>query len=91
MSPTTEKISNLLSSNLQVHHLDIIDDSAKHQNHKKDSSGGHYTMILISNDFIELDLLTRHKKVYGILDTLMKTEIHALSMKLMTIEEFKNS
>jgi len=91
MSPTAEKISNLLSSNLQVHHLDIIDDSAKHQSHKKDSSGGHYTMILISNDFIELDLLTRHKKVYRILDTLMKTEIHALSMKLMTVEEFKKS
>tara|TARA_Y100001934_G_C12095903_1_gene651468 strand:- start:24 stop:299 length:276 start_codon:yes stop_codon:yes gene_type:complete len=91
MSPTTKKISNLLLSNLQVHHLDIIDDSAKHQNHKKDSSGGHYTMILISDDFINLNLLTRRKKVYGILDTLMKIEIHALSMRLMTIEEFENS
>ena len=90
MSSTTEKISNLLSNNLEVHHLDIIDDSTKHQNHKKDSSGGHYTMILISNNFIELDLLARHKKVYEILDKLMKTEIHALSMKLMTVDEFKN-
>ena len=86
-TPTTKKISNLLSSNLQIHHIDVIDDSAKHQNHKKDSSGGHYKMILISDNFINLDLLTRHKTVYKILDTLMKTEIHALSINAKTTKE----
>ena len=91
MSPTTEKISNLLSSNLNIHHLDIVDESGGHQNHKKDSPGGHYRILLISDDFIRLDLISRHKKIYGTLDDMMKTEIHAISMKLMTVDEFKSS
>ena len=88
MNPTTEKISNLLSSNLNVHRLDIIDESAGHQNHKKGGSGGHYKIILISDDFIGLDLISRHKKIYEILDAMLKTEIHAISMKLVTVSEF---
>ena len=91
MSPTTKKISNLLSNNLRIHSLDIIDESNRHQNHKKDSPGGHYKIILISNDFIDLDLISRHKKIYEILNTMMKTDIHAISMKLMTVGEFKSS
>ena len=91
MNPTTEKISNLLSNNLNVHHLDIIDESVGHQNHKKDSLGGHYKIILISNDFIGLDLISRHKRIYEILDAILKTEIHAISMKLITVSEFKSS
>ena len=91
MNPTTEKISNLLSNNLNVHHLDIIDESEGHKNHKKDSPGGHYKIILISDDFIGLDLISRHKRIYGILDSILKTEIHAISMKLITVSEFKSS
>ena len=88
---TEKNIFNLLSSNLKIHYLDIIDETNRHQNHKKDTPGGHYKIILISNDFIDLDLISRHKQIYEILNTMMKTDIHAISMKLMTVDEFKSS
>jgi acid stress-induced BolA-like protein IbaG/YrbA len=35
--------------------------------------------------------LARHQKVYAVLGERMKEEIHALSFKTLTPEEFKNT
>ena len=46
--------------------------------------------IIVSDDFQKISLLKRHKMVYKALGDLMKHEIHALSMKTLTIKEWKN-
>jgi len=36
-----------------------------------------------------MNLLNRHKLIYKILDKMMKIEIHALSMQLLTNQEYE--
>ena len=81
-----EKIESKLNAGLNIHSLKIIDDSHKHANHSQ-SSGGHFKVIIRSNDFKDKSLIERHRMVYAILDQMLKKEIHALSIDARTAEE----
>ena len=81
-----EKIESKLNAGLNIHSLEIIDDSHKHANHSQ-SSGGHFKVIIVSNDFKDKSLIERHRMVYAILDEMLKKEIHALSINARTAEE----
>ena len=48
-------------------------------------------MTLVSPDFESMSLIERHQLVYKALNEYMHGEIHALTMKTLTPEEFKNS
>jgi len=74
-----EIIKTKLSENLNIDSLDIIDESHKHANHAQ-SSGGHFRVRIVSEDFQDKSLLERHRMVYGILGDMLKNEIHALSI-----------
>ena len=82
------KIESALRSHLKIHHLEIIDDSAKHDGHKQNSGGGHYNAFIISNSFEGKSLIQRHRLVYDALGDMMTKEIHAFSMKTLTVSEF---
>lgn len=88
---TVDKIKNRLVEKLDIIKLEIIDDSAKHAGHQQNMSGGHYNVIIISDDFEGKSLLKRHRLVYSALGNLIKQEIHAFSMKTMTVGEYKNN
>ena len=89
MNSVVIKIEQLLNQKINIHHIDIIDDSHKHRNHKKDTQGGHYRLFLVSDYFENMNLIDRHKVIYNVLDSMIKTEIHALSMKLLTPSEYQ--
>ena len=72
-------IKTKLSENLNIDSLDIIDESHKHANHAQ-SSGGHFRVRIVSEDFQDKSLIERHRMVYGILGDMLKNEIHALSI-----------
>ena len=82
-----ERIKNLLESNLNIHSISIDDLSYKHKNHNNEG-GGHYKINLISDDFENISLLDRHKKIYIILKDMIKKEIHAVSLNLLTVKEY---
>ena len=85
---TSETIGHLLKQEIDVLKIQIIDESYKHANHQKDTKGGHFKLFVVSDAFIDMSLLDRHKLIYKILDKMMKVEIHALSMKLLTNLEY---
>ena len=91
MNSVIKKIKNLISKNLSISKIEIIDDSHKHRNHKKDTSGGHFRLLIVSDNFKEMPLIKRHQLIYNILDEMIKTEIHALSMKLLDVEEYNKN
>tara|TARA_Y100000590_G_C15456744_1_gene914879 strand:+ start:360 stop:638 length:279 start_codon:yes stop_codon:yes gene_type:complete len=82
-----DRIKNLLESNLNIHSISIDDLSNQHKNHNNDG-GGHYKINLISDDFENISLLDRHKKIYLILKDMIKKEIHAVSLNLSTVKEY---
>ena len=84
------KIEHILREHINIFKIDIIDESYKHRNHKKDTSGGHFRLLIVSDDFKEISLLSRHRLIYQALDKMIKTEIHALSIKALSIGEYNN-
>jgi BolA protein len=70
--------------------LEIIDESYKHIGHAgARSGGGHYKVTVVSNQFSGCSPLKRHRLVYQALGDLMRTEIHALSIRALTPEEWR--
>ena len=47
-----------------------------------------YSILVISNEFIEMSLINRHKTIYNIFQNEMTLEIHALQIKTFTFEEW---
>jgi len=61
--------------------IEIEDQGYLHVGHAGAKSGGHFKLIIISECFKNKSLIERHKIIYDTLGSLMKTEIHALSIK----------
>ena len=78
-----------LKNHLSLIHFEVKDFTGRHLNHKLNDGGFHLEAIIVSDDFNELSLIKRHKKVYEAMGELMKHEIHALSMKTLTSVEWE--
>ena len=81
-----KQIKSLLYDNININHLEIQDETYKHANHKQ-SNGGHFKIVIISNDFRDVSLINRHKMIYNALSTLIGKEIHAISISARTVDE----
>lgn len=82
-----EKIRQQLAS-LAPESLEIVDESSKHAGHEGAKSGGYYQMTIVSRQFHGKTNMARHRMVYAALSVMMHKEIHALSIKAYTPEEF---
>ena len=86
-----ELIKNKIKEEINISQIEIIDQSANHEDHPGNSGGGLYKALIISNDFNGKNLVERHQMIYKALGKLMTNEIHAFSMKTMTENEFKSN
>ena len=82
------RIEARLRQQLAPDSLDIVDESAQHAGHVgARSGGGHFAVAIVSNRFEGLNAIQRHRLVYEALGELMKTDIHALSVRALTPKE----
>lgn len=77
MLPTPETVKNYIAAGLDCTHLEVEGD------------GQHFNAVIVSNAFAGKRLVQRHQLVYAALGDRMRAEIHALSMKTLTPEEFQ--
>lgn len=88
MSATIDAIQARLAS-LNPEHIEIQDDSASHAGHAgAKSGGGHFFLTIVSDAFAGQATLARHRKIYDLLGEMMQHQIHALSIKAHTPDEF---
>lgn len=73
---------------LNPQHLEIVDDSESHRGHRGNQGGGHYYLTIVSSQFSEKSMIMRHRMVYALLEDLIPQQIHALSIKAYSVEEF---
>ena len=90
MTSRIEKIQQLLLEVLAPDKLELHDDSQSHAGHAGAGGGGHFYATIVSSAFEGKTLLRRHQLVYEALGELMRTDIHALSIKAFTPEEFEH-
>lgn len=86
MTDTVNNLKHVLA-NLNPSYLDIQDDSALHVGHAGNTGGGHYTVTIVSEHFIGLSLIKRHRLIYDAAKTLLEQDIHALSIHAKTPDE----
>ena len=56
-----KKIENVLNENFKVNHLEVINESYMHSG--PDDAETHFKVIMVSEDFINLKLIERHRSV----------------------------
>lgn len=76
MFPTPEQIEGYIKDHIPCTHLEV------------DGDGQHFYATIVSAEFAGKRLVQRHQLVYAALGDRMKAEIHALSIKAYTPEEF---
>ena len=79
MLPTPEQVKQYIAEGLECSHLEVEGD------------GQHFFATIVSPAFEGMRSLARHQKVYAVLGERMREEIHALSFKTLTPEEFKKA
>ena len=89
----TDTIQRKLSAAFAPSELDVIDDSARHQDHVGHSHGGetHFSVRIVSAAFAGLSRVKRQRRVYGVLADEMKSQIHALALTCLANSEIANS
>jgi acid stress-induced BolA-like protein IbaG/YrbA len=75
--PTPEQIHQYIAAGLDCTHLQVEGD------------GQHFQAVIVCAAFAGKRLIQRHQMVYAVLGDRMREEIHALSMKTLTPEEYQ--
>ena len=81
-----EKIRNAIN----VVDVNIVDESVKHADHYfslPSTLPSHVGLILISDDFVGMSVLKRHKLIYKLLKSEIE-RVHAISLQLYTQSEY---
>jgi acid stress-induced BolA-like protein IbaG/YrbA len=76
---TPESIQLDIAQGMATEHLSVAGD------------GHHFEAVVVSDAFAGKSRVQRHQLVYQTLGDRMRDEIHALSMKTYTPEEWENS
>ena len=84
-----KEIKMRLENDLDIQHIEIKDFTGRHLNHKTHEGGFHLEATIVSSDFIDMSLIERHRVVYDSMGNMMNNEIHALSMKTLTPDEWE--
>jgi acid stress-induced BolA-like protein IbaG/YrbA len=77
MATTPELIHGYIKNGLECTHLEVEGD------------GQHFTAVIVSPAFAGKSRIQRHQIVYAALGDRMREEIHALSMKTLTPDEYQ--
>jgi len=94
MDEAAQTIDQILKEKLEATHVEIIDESHLHRGHKAAGGGGHYTVIVVSKKFEEVNLLDQRRLVYSALDEQINGTpkmIHALQIKSFTPQDWEKN
>ena len=74
---TPESVKQGIAAGLACEHVEVIGD------------GQHFQALIVSDQFAGRNRVQRHQLVYAALGERMREEIHALSMRTLTPQEWK--
>jgi len=83
-------IEKKLADNLAPIQLELVDESHLHAGHAgaRPEGESHFRLLVVSDHFKNRGRLERQRMIYQALGDLMTSDIHALSIKAMTPDEF---
>ena len=86
-------IENLILKIFKPEFLSVIDVSEQHRGHKNFKEGveSHFEIIIVSEKFINLSRIERHRMVNQTLKKEFLSDLHSVIIKTYTTEEYKNT
>jgi BolA protein len=76
------RMRQLLIAAFSPSELVVVDDSHRHVGHAGARDGrGHFSVRIVSEAFVGMTPLARHRAVYAALGDMMNSDIHALSIQ----------
>ena len=83
-------IENLILKIFKPEFLSVIDVSEQHRGHKNFKEGveSHFEIIIVSEKFINLSRIERHRMVNRILKEEFLSDLHSVVVKTYTSQEF---
>ena len=76
---TPESIQQGIAAGMATDHLTVVGD------------GAHFEAVVVSAEFLGKSRVQRHQRVYQTLGDRMREEIHALSIKTFTPQEWESA
>ena len=71
------EIQKIIESNLKCNYVKVTGDD-----------GTHFEAVIVSDAFINQSMIKQHQQVYAALGNMMQKEIHALSIKTFTPDDW---
>jgi BolA protein len=84
-----QAIETILREKLGAQHIEVSDQSALHEGHAgAQGGGGHFQLLVVSEAFNGLSRIAAQRVVFQALGNLMDSDIHALSMRTLTPDQW---
>ena len=86
------KIEKIISESYEPYFYSVIDVSEQHRGHQnfKENIESHFEIIVVSDKFIDIKRIDRHRMVNYSLKNEFCSDLHSAIIKTYTIEEYKN-
>jgi BolA protein len=90
VTETAQRIEQILRERFNPVQFRLVDESQLHAGHAgvAESGGGHYRVLVVSAEFAGRSLLEQHRLVNEALQSMIGSEIHAISIKTLTPEQW---
>ena len=86
-------IENLILKNYEPQFYSVLDVSEQHRGHQnfKENVESHFEIIIVSEKFRNLNRMERHRMVNKSLKEEFLSDLHSITLKTYTMEEYKNN
>jgi len=86
------KIEKIISESYDPYFYSVIDVSEQHRGHQnfKENIESHFEIIVVSDKFIDIKRIDRHRMVNYSLKNEFCSDLHSVIIKTYTIKEYKN-
>ena len=87
------KIDQLIIDQFEPHFFSVSDVSEQHRGHQnfKENVESHFEIIIVSEKFDNRNKIERHRMVNKSLKEEFLSDLHSVTIKTYTIDEFKNT
>jgi len=84
-----DQIIEKINTAFHVHFLEVVNES--HMHNVPEGSESHFKVVLVSDDFLDLNKVKQHQAVYKVLAEEMASKIHALALHTFDISQWQSN
>lgn len=84
-----KSIERKIAEGLEVLHLEVINESGQHN--VPPGSESHFKVVVVSNDFLNKNLVTQHRMIYKLLGPELESRVHALALHTYTEQGWREN